>query len=605
MLPPERGGPDPADLARLVERHLSRMPRSSRILIWAQVLVLDGLARATAARPLIRLDPDRRTAVLARVGRLHPAGELAIEGLKGVITLAHGADSHAARARARALARPPARPDPALDAVPARHWNALVECDAVVVGSGAGGAMAALALARAGHRTVVVEEGRRWSVDEFRHRHPLDRFSALYRDAGATVALGRPPVLLPIGTGVGGSTLVNSGTCYRPPPSVRASWWNGGLNLAEPDALDRRLTEVERLLSVGPVPAPVMGNNGAIALRGAEALGWRGGPLMRNAPGCGGCCQCSIGCPRNAKAGVHLNALPAACAAGARILSEGWVERILTAGGRARGALVRDSHGRGIEVRAPRVVVAAGATETAPLLRRSGLGAHRELGRNLTVHPALGIAGRFPEPVIAWEGVLQSAAIEEFHAERGILIEATSTPPGMGSVSLPGLGAELMTQLARADHLATLGAMIADRPSGAVIGRRRGPRLIRYQLHPEDASRLVEALGLMTRVLLAAGAQEVLTGVPHVPPLRRTQEIAAALRAIDPRRLHLAAFHPSGTARAGADADRYPVDPDGRLRGARGVWIADASILPSCPTVNPQVSIMALALGVGEEAGRD
>jgi len=68
------------------------------------------------------------------------------------------------------------------------------------------------------------------------------------------------------------------------------------------------------------------------------------------------------------------------------------------------------------------------------------------------------------------------------------------------------------------------------------------------------------------------------------------------------RRLRLAAFHPSGTAAAGSDPGRHPVDPEGRLRGVEGVWVADGSILPSCPGVNPQISIMALAAGVGEAA---
>jgi choline dehydrogenase-like flavoprotein len=73
------------------------------------------------------------------------------------------------------------------------------------------------------------------------------------------------------------------------------------------------------------------------------------------------------------------------------------------------------------------------------------------------------------------------------------------------------------------------------------------------------------------------------------------------LRSADPRSLHLAAFHPTGTAAAGADEQLCPVDATGRLRGTDGVWIADASILPSSPEVNPQLSIMALALGVAEE----
>ena len=71
---------------------------------------------------------------------------------------------------------------------------------------------------------------------------------------------------------------------------------------------------------------------------------------------------------------------------------------------------------------------------------------------------------------------------------------------------------------------------------------------------------------------------------------------------LDVRRLRLAAFHPTGSAAAGSDPARHPVGPKGRLRGVDGVWVADGSILPSCPGVNPQVSIMAIAAGVGEAA---
>jgi choline dehydrogenase-like flavoprotein len=108
----------------------------------------------------------------------------------------------------------------------------------------------------------------------------------------------------------------------------------------------------------------------------------------------------------------------------------------------------------------------------------------------------------------------------------------------------------------------------------------------------------------MARVMLAAGASEVELGVA-APAIRSEDEIGAALEALDVRRLRLAAFHPTGSVAAGADPARHPVDPEGRLRGARGVWVADASILPSCPEVNPQLSVMASAIGVGEAAGGD
>jgi hypothetical protein len=562
------------------------------------MLGLQALSLATTGRRLERLPVDRREAVLERLAA-RPSTGLAIEGLKAMVLLVGGAHERAAEMLAHAVATEPARPDGVMDVTPSSDWPSYATADVVVVGSGAGGAMAARTLARAGMRVVIVEEGRRWSVEEFRTRHPLDRFAELYRDAGATFALGRPPVALPIGRGVGGSTLVNSGTCYRPPPAVLARWRDDwGVKRADADALAPHLDDVERTLQVAPVPDAVMGRNGELLLAGAARLGWASGPLLRNAPGCGGCCQCAIGCPRNAKLGVHLNALPDACAAGARIVSEARVTRVLADNGRCIGVELRRPDRSTCTIAAPAVVVAAGTTETPPLLRRSGLGAHPQLGRNMALHPAVGAAGRFDAPVVAWDGVLQSAAVDEFHRSEGILVEATSTPPGMGSMILPGHGPALVQALAGAEHLSTMGAMVADGPSGRVYGARRS--VLRYDLSRHDGRRLLRAVEIMGQALFAAGATEVLTGLPTAPVVRDTAELAAAAAAGKAHHLHVAAFHPTGTARMGADDQRAPVDPDGRLRGVDGVWVADGSVLPTCPEVNPQVSIMAMALAIAE-----
>lgn len=601
VLPPEVGGPDPDLVATRVLGYLGHLPPPARSAASSGFVGVSVLLRLQAlGRDPRTLAPEARTRLLARLAALGPDAAQAVEGLKAVILLAHGSGAFAAEIRARAQRNPPVGPDADLDVTPATDWPARSSADVVVVGSGAGGAMVARTLARTGAAVVVVEEGRRWGVEEFRTMDPLDRYAGLYRDGGATVALGRPPVVLPIGRAVGGTTVVNSGTCYRPPVDVQLRWRDQHhLPLADPDALGPYLDEVEATLAVAPVPLDVMGSNGRTLLRGAEALGWRAGPLVRNAPGCDGCCQCALGCPHNAKAGVHRNALPQACAAGARIVSEARVRRILVESGRAVGVEVQRADGTTLEVRAPRVVVAAGATETPGLLGRSGVGHHPELGRNLAIHPALAAAGRFDEPVVSWEGVLQSAAVEQWHASHRILIEATATPPGMGSLVLPGLGRPLVEAVAGADHLALLGAMIGDEPSGRVQWRS-GQSLLTYSLHPRDARRLVVALSAMGRVLLAAGAREVICGLPGQGPARTTDELDDQLTAVDPRALHLAAFHPTGTARAGGDAQASPVDAEGRLRGVESLWVADASIVPSCPEVNPQVTIMALALAVAD-----
>ena len=601
LLPEEHGGPAPALLADRVDRYLARMPATSRLALRAGLASVATASYLTTGRSLSRLDPGRRDQVLRRVAALSPDASAAVEAMKVIVLLANGADTYAPELLARAREHDVARPDATLTITPSTESPSVVTADAVIVGSGAGGAMVARTLARAGFDAVVLEEGRRWTVEEFRTTHPIERYAGLYRGAGATIALGRPSVVLPIGRAVGGTTVVNSGTCFRPPLAVQRRWRDEfGLGLADPERLADRLDDVEHTLRVAPVPLQIMGRNGRLLLDAAKSLGWRAAPIPRNAPGCEGCCQCAIGCPRNAKFGVHLNALPQACAAGARIISRARVERVLHQHGRARGVRARRPDGTAVDVLADTVIVAAGATETPGLLRRSGIGAHPRLGRNLALHPAAMLAGRFEDDVVAWRGVLQSAAVHEFHESDGVLIEATSTPPGMGSMVFPGYGAELLGWLDRAPQVATFGAMVADRGVGSVLSVR-GETLVRYNIERADIGKLVVALEAMGRLLFAAGAVEVLTGLPGATTVTSQAALQDVLRSSNPRSLHLAAFHPTGTAAAGADEQLCPVNETGRLCGVEGVWVADASILPSSPEVNPQLSIMALALAVADE----
>jgi choline dehydrogenase-like flavoprotein len=458
-----------------------------------------------------------------------------------------------------------------------------LDADVCVVGAGAGGAVVAAELAEGGARVVVLDQGPRHDPDEFTARPP-EMLARLYRDGGQTATLGAPPILLPLGSGLGGTTLVNSGTCFRTPRRVLERWARDfGLELDEA-TLRPCFERVERALSVAEVTPELAGANAAVARRGAERLGWSHGYLRRNARGCVGSGVCVFGCPTSAKQHTGITYIPRASAAGARIVTGAEVREVRVEGGRVRGVGVRLSHGRRLEVRAPTVVVACGTIHTPLLLDRSGLGdASGQRGRNLALHPATAAFARMEDVVDMARGVPQSFYIDEF-AEEGIMFEGVAGPPAYAAMALPLTGDAHADAMSDYRRLAQFGLMVSDSSRGSVRAVAGRP-VIRYDLCAEDVAKFRTGLAHMRELFLAAGAREVYLPLPAgVPPQRA--------RARD---LTLMAFHPLGTARADARASHGVTDGDLALHGVEGLHVADGSVVPSALGVNPQMTIMALA----------
>src|SRR6476469_9287450 len=191
ILPPEAGGPDPERVASVARRMVSRMPGSSRAGLGAGLLALEAFSLARTGRRLGKAPAERREELLREVTRL--GGAPLLDALKSVVMLAHGADTYAAEIAAVGSRHEPSRPDPQMAVVAATEWPHACSCDAIVVGSGAGGAFAARALARAGLDTVIVEEGERWTAERISGSHPHDRFAGIYRYGGSMLAMRRPP----------------------------------------------------------------------------------------------------------------------------------------------------------------------------------------------------------------------------------------------------------------------------------------------------------------------------------------------------------------------------------------------------------------------------
>ena len=470
----------------------------------------------------------------------------------------------------------------------------VVRADVCVIGTGAGGAPVAKELAEGGMRVVMLEEGERFTTDRLNAR-PSEMTPLLYRDAGQTATVGNVPITLPLGQTVGGTTLVNSGTCFRTPEPVLDVWRRQfGLEEMTPAELDPYFRRVEREINVAQVPPELAGNNALVAKRGADALGWSGDFIHRNAKGCVGSGVCAFGCPTSAKQHTGITYVPKAWNAGATTFSRVQARRIVVERGRARGVEANTAGGGALRVECDTVVVACGAVHTPLLLRRNGLGAESgELGDNLSIHPATAVRALFDEEIDMARGVPQSYYVDEFAGE-GIMFEGAAGPPDYLASTFPFSGRRHRDLMLRFRHLAQFGVMVSDVSRGSV--RERAGRVeIRYRLERADVEAFRRGIGRLAELFWAAGARRVYLPVDGAAELTSPAERPLEGRELRPTDLALMAFHPLGTARADAMPEHGVVDGHLALHGVEGLYVSDASVVPSSLGVNPQITIMALS----------
>ncbi len=482
-----------------------------------------------------------------------------------------------------------------------------LDCDVVVVGSGAGGATVATELALSGLRVVVLEEGPNVPAALLGQMRPTESIRHVWRDGAITAALGvgdSPTINVTMGRCVGGSSVLTGGVCFRIPDPVMREWTDTlGLSDYTPRAMAPYFEHVERAIHVEEVPASMRSRSSALFVEGAARVGVEMKPMHRNTRGCEGCGRCNFGCPHGAKMSVDLSYLPRAVAAGADVWSHCLVERVVMEGDRAvgvRGRLLDGEHGRArskLTVRAPRVVVACGAWHTPLLLLRSRVGHPRWVGEGMTLHPGFRVLARFDDEVQGWKGALQSVYSDQFEHE-GITLTALFIPTGMLGATMPGVGVEHTRNADHIGRLAMFGGILHDR-GGATVHRGLGREpWVTYRMHPEDRARIPRLVTVMAEAFFAAGAREV-----FLPVLGMRGVDADGLRRVPweklpGRRIECASQHPLGSARMGSSEHNSVVDGDGRVWNVRGLYLADGSILPTSLGVNPQLSIMSVATRV-------
>ncbi len=477
----------------------------------------------------------------------------------------------------------------------------VVECDVVIVGTGAGGAVVGAKLAAEGYAVAFVEEGLYYRRDSFEGR-ALPAHNEFFRHG--TVALGNTVIPVQVGKMVGGSTAVNAATCFRTPPWVLERWCDRlGTRELAPEKMEKYFQEVEATINVHAPPSFALGKAAEIFFRGCDEQGWNHAPIRRNVTGCTAEAVCEFGCPADARQSTDISYIPRALRKGAMVFSGARAGKVVLRDGRAAGVEATTLDGKNLRFDAGATIIACGAIPTPALLLDQNLcNSTGQVGRNLSLHPATGAAALFDETVRGFDSVPQSYFSDQFLRSEGFLLAGAQLPVDVGGALLPLYGDSYLEATRNLDRMVGSTVITGDEYSpGRVRSVAGGRPLITYRMTRRNTERMRAGIVRLAEIYFAAGAKKVYPLMPRMPLLESAGDIDE-LRRLDVRPSDFIAtsWHPLGTCRMGPDRTTSVVDMSHESHDVERLFIVDGSTLPGPPGVNPQITIMALATRAAE-----
>lgn len=509
------------------------------------------------------------------------------------------------------------RPDAAPLKVCRVSEKTSLECDVLVIGSGAGGSIVAAQLAASGKDVIVVEKGGYTPTHAFTQRE----FPTLQRhfEAGGLLTSLDGGMTVLAGSTLGGGTTINWAATLRTPDYVLEEWGQQG----NAHFLDKSYHEgfdfVEKRNGVNSTFQHNQQN--LTLLESAQKLNYSAGTIPLNirfpqdVPPQTAWKSLGFSCYGDrfgVKQGAAQTFLHDAVEHGARIFPHVAIERLDISKGAVTGAegTVAAADGRvfDLKIKAKKVVVAAGALQTPVLLMKSGL-THPQIGQNLLLHPVAATAAFLPSETLPWYGPMMSVIVREFErldGNFGVRLECPPLHPGLAAFALSWENGEsFKAQMAEIKRLAVQIVITRDKFGGKVtVGKKSGQPVIHYKLNDYDRRHLLRGLAESTRLHAAANADRIM--VVHNQPIHhfRGDSLDKTLKAIETRKWRpndfgLFSAHQMGTCRMGGNADA-PVKPNGETREVRNLFVADGSLFPTASGTNPMLSIQALAYYVSK-----
>lgn len=484
--------------------------------------------------------------------------------------------------------------------------------DAVVIGSGCGGATIAKELAAAGRSVLVLERGGYYSAERGDFDQRADDMLARIDGGRGLDTSTNGEIGLLYGNCVGGASVHYWADSWRIPADRCARYAELGVEGHDDADLAPYYDRLDRDLNIHPAPAEYYNRMNQLFDTGAARLGWHVEPVPQARKGCLKSGHCYQGCSFDAKQSQLVTHIPAALAAGARLFADCRVDAITTDGrGRATGlrASFLDRRtgrpsGHVLTVESRCVVLAAGGYGSAVIWLRSQLpNGSGQVGKNLYCNPVPYLHAIFPDPVEQWTNIPTATGTSDFrlarydgsrYVEGGYLLHPNQLQPELLAVTLPGFGVEHRRLMDLLPRIGGAVAWIDDEMPGDITLDRQGRPVYRYEIRGVDALKIRDAMKKQALLLLAAGATEVIVPDARGTRIRDTREVAL-LDGLDiaDGTILFGAPHPAGTLRMGADPRTAVVKATHEAHQVPGLFVADPSAFPLPPSVDPSLGIMA------------
>jgi choline dehydrogenase-like flavoprotein len=494
--------------------------------------------------------------------------------------------------------------------------------DVVIVGTGSGGGTLGAFLAEHGWDVVMVERGGFFRAEDFSQRE--EEAMADFNGRRGLDSTVDNAIFLNYAQAVGGSTVHYWGDSFRTPPDRLERWRSEhGLDWMTGAVLDPHFSAIESDLGIQITPEQLLNENNRLVREGCEKLGIEGDRPPTARIDCLGCGWTQFGCPYNAKTSQLITTIPRVSKMGGRVYSDARVDVLRIENGRAtgvEGALIERGTNRGkarFRVDADVVVLAGGALGTAELLLKNI--EDDTVGRRFYINPHYFVWADFGRRIDNVSGIPCAYVVHEFrhvrtdergrYAGGGYIMLTNHQSPGITAAMLSNVGADHTDRMTRWHQLGSVMSVIDEEHPGRVFLGKDGIRRTEYNVQGIDQLKAVDYLKQASRIFLAAGAREVWIPDVYGTIVRNERDIATIdVRSVQPNAQFCAGSHLMGTAPLGTDPRDSFAGPTGESHRVSGLYVADGAALPGSVSVDPSLTIMAvarhIAAGIHERHGR-